>query len=573
MVARSNNGNHHSVKKQNIIKLFLLLGILIFINIVSSVFFSRLDLTAEKRFTLAHTTKKLVSELDDIVYIKVYLDGDFPPGFRKLQSATREMLDELRVYADGNIEYEFIDPSVNPDPNERNKLYQQLSSKGIQPTNLREQGQGSESQKIIFPGAIVNYRNHEVPLMLLQDQAGASTEQMLNTSMQSLEYAFANTIRKVTSTSQPSLLFINGHGEADEKYLADITRELQTFYMVERKRIDGQLKALQGFDAIIVASPDSVFSDKDKFIIDQYIMSGGKVVWFVDGVNAEMDSLQTNDFTIALANEINLSDMLFRYGARVNHDLVQDLQAAPIPVVTGYVGNRPQQTLLPWYYFPVVIPDSKHPIVNNLNAVKFEFSSSIDTVGAIGVKKTPLLTTSKYSRKSNAPVRIDLDIMQEEPVVAQYNNPQLNLAVLLEGNFTSVFKNRLVSQITENNEIDFKESSTSTAMIIVSDGSIIKNGIKSSNGTIVPLGLDRYTGQIFGNKNFILNCVDYLCDDSGIMLVRSKEFRLRILDKTRVVEERLRWQVVNIVVPIIFILILAIYKFVRRRRKYAIKNP
>ncbi len=547
----------------------LFTGILILLNVVASVLFTRVDLTSEKRFTLSETTKDLVRDLEDVVFVRVYLEGDFPPGFRKLQSSTREMLDELRIYSEGNIEYEFIDPSENPDPKERNRLYQQLASKGVQPTNLREQDQGSESQMIIFPGAIVTYRSNEVPLMLLQDQAGASTEVMLNNSIQSLEYAFANTIRKITSLIPQRVLFVEGHGELPENEVADIMRELGSFYLVDRKRIDGQLKALDGYNAIVIAAPDSAFTDKDKFIIDQYIMKGGRALWLVDGATASMDSLQSSDFTIAMPHDVQIGDMLFRYGTRINTDLVLDLQSAPIPVVTGYIGNRPQQTLLPWYYFPVVIPESDHPVVNNLPGIRFRFASSMDTVGAKGVVKTPLLRSSKYSRASITPARVDLEIMQEEPDPAQFRDSDLMLAVLLEGVFTSSFKNRIVDQIASSEEIGFKESSDTTAMIVISDGSVIQNDIRRANGTIIPLGLDRYTGQVFGNKNFILNCIDYLCDDSGLMAVRSKEFKLRILDATRVSEEKFSWQLINLIVPLILILLLAVLKFYFRKRKYA----
>ncbi len=569
MVEGRDHMKYRSARGQGLIRLLLVFAIMVLINVVASYFFTRLDLTTEKRYTLSETTKELVSNLEDVVYVRVYLDGEFPPGFKKLQKSTREMLDELRIYSNGNIEYEFINPSENPDVKERNKLYQQLASKGLLPTNLREQGQGSESQQIVFPGALVNYRANEVPLMLLEDQAGASSEQMLNNSIQSLEYGFANTIRKIIQVLPQRIVFIEGHGEADENRVADISRDLKSFYMLDRKRIEGKLNALDGYNAAIIASPDSLFSEKDKYVIDQFIMKGGKVVWFVDGVTASMDSLQSSEFTIALANDLNLDDMLFRYGARVNHDLVLDLQAAPIPIVTGYVGNRPQQTLMPWYYFPVVIPASTHPIVNNLNAIRFEFASSIDTVGSATIKKTPLLFSSGYSRSLITPARIDLEIMREEPDEKLYSRSGLVMALLLEGEFTSNFKNRLVSQIADNGEIGFKDKSDQNSMIVVSDGSVVMNGYIRSTGKVVPLGVDRYTGQEFGNRNFILNCIDYLCDDSGLMAVRAKEFRLRLLDKTRVMEEKLYWQMLNTVLPIVMILILAVLKFFVRKRKYA----
>ncbi len=559
---------YRSLRKQNIVTLTLLLVILITANVVSSFVFTRLDLTADKRFTLSRNTKELVKGLTDVVYIRVYLDGEFPPAFNRLQSATREMLDELRAYSNGNIEYEFINPSAAADTDQRKKLYQQLASKGIQPTNLQSKSNEGTAQQIIFPGAILTYLGDEMPLMLLQDQIGSSPEQMLNNSIQGLEYGFANAIRKLAVRYPQMIAFIDGHGEAKAENLEDITRELKTFYHVERIQIEEKLDRLNNYLAVIIAAPERAFSEKDKFIIDQYIMKGGKVLWLIDGTLANMDSLQNSPETIALSNDINLDDMLFRYGARVNHDLVLDIQAAPIPIVTGYVGNRPQQSLMPWYYFPVVVPSSKHPIVNNLNAIKFEFVSSIDMVGSDDVTKTPLLTTSQYSRVFLAPARVNLDMIRTEPDLSLYNNPHRTVGLLLEGSFDSNFKNRIPSLIAQDTLIKFRDKSDSTRMIVISDGDVIKNRLRRGQG-IVPLGEDRYTGQVYGNKNLIMNCVDYLCDDSGLMEVRSKELKLRLLDKNKIAEERIFWQVINTGGPVLFILVFGIFKFIHRKSKFA----
>lgn len=561
--------NPRTMRNQNITNLILLLLVLIGINVVSAFVFTRFDLTSEKRFTLSPATKNLVKNLNDIVYVRVYLDGDFPPAFKRLQNATREMLDELRAYSNGNIEYEFINPSENPDKEERNKIFQQLVDRGIQPTNLQAQNKEETSQQIIFPGAILSYGAQEIPLMLLQDQIGASPEQMLNNSIQGLEYGFGNSIRKLVSKLPQRIAIIEGHGEANNDQLADIMRELSSFYMVERVRIEEKLDKLKGFKAIIIAGPDSAFSEKDKFIIDQFVMRGGKSLWLIDGTKVNMDSLQRSDETIAIANEIHLDDMLFRYGARINYDLVLDIQAAPIPVVTGYVGNRPQYTPMPWYYFPLAIPETNHPIVNNLNAVKFDFVSSLDAVGSAAVIKTSLLRSSKYSRVFNTPARVGLSIMREEPDLNQYNMPGKTFAMLLEGNFDSNFKNRVSPEILNDSAISFKDRSVANRMIVVGDGDVIKNGVKKSTGGIIPLGMDRYSGQVYGNKNFILNCIDYLCDDSGLMTVRSKELKLRLLDKTRVEDSLLQWKIINTAGPVLLISLFGIIKFYRRRKKYA----
>jgi ABC-2 type transport system permease protein len=557
-----------SLRNQNLFKLLLLLIFLVVLNVISSFVFTRFDLTSEKRFTLSPATKELVKNLNDVVYIRVYLDGDFPPAFKRLQNATREMLDELRAYSNGNIEYEFINPSASANSEDRNKIYQQLASKGIQPTNLQSKNNEGSSQQVIFPGAMVTFMGDEIPLMLLQDQIGTSPEQMLNNSIQSLEYGFGNAIRKLSLRVPQIIAFINGNGNAKPENLADIKRELKLFYLVEDVTIGGKLGSLAGYKAIVIAAPDSAFDEKDKFIIDQYVMSGGKVLWLVDGTTATMDSLQNNAEMVAASNDLNLDDMLFRYGARLNHDLVLDLQAAPIPIVTGYVGNRPQQNLMPWFYFPVVVSNSKHPVVNNLNAVKFEFVSSIDMVGSPKITKTPLLTTSEYSRVFLAPARVNLELIRTEPDVKQYNNPQKIVALLLEGQFDSNFKNRIPATIASDSLIKYRDASDSTRMIVVSDGDVIKNRIRKGQG-IIPLGEDRYTGQVYGNKSFIMNCIDYLCDDSGLMEVRSKELKLRLLDKTKLEDERIKWQVVNTAGPVLMILVFGIFKFIRRRAKFA----
>ncbi|MBK9046379.1 MAG: gliding motility-associated ABC transporter substrate-binding protein GldG [Bacteroidetes bacterium] len=563
------NTGKRSLKSQNIFRLVLLLILLVVINVLSSFVFTRFDLTSEKRFTLSESTRELVSDLKDVVYVRVYLDGDFPPSFKRLQNATREMLDELRAYSNGNLEYQFINPSENPDQQERNKIYQQLVDKGIQPTNLQAKNKEETSEQIIFPGVLISYLGQEIPLMLLQDQLGASPEQMLNNSIQALEYGFANSIRKVTSKFPTTIAFLEGQGEAAEVRVADISRELKSFYQVERKRIDGKLNSLKSYEVVIIAAPDSLFDEKDKFILDQYVMQGGKILWLVDGAKVSMDSLEKTSETVAIANQINLDDMLFRYGARINYDLILDLQAAPIPVVTGYVGNRPQYSPMPWYYFPIVIPESKHPIVNNLNAVRFDFVSSIDPVGSMDVIKTPLLVSSKYSRVFVTPARVTLDLMKEEPQLSQYNQSIKILALLLEGTFESNFKNRVPATILNDPEIAFKEKSEKTRMIVIGDGDVIKNGVRKSTNGIIPLGMDRYTGQVFGNKNFLLNCIDYLSDDSGLMAIRSKELKLRLLDKSRIDNDLLFWQLVNTAGPVLIIALFGLFKFYRRRLKYA----
>ncbi|HET6243046.1 MAG: gliding motility-associated ABC transporter substrate-binding protein GldG [Bacteroidetes bacterium] len=555
-------------KKRDLIQLLASVLIIILINIIGNFAFKRIDLTSEKRFTLTSATKELVKNLDDVVYVKVYLEGDFPAGFKRLRNSTKEILDELRAISP-DIEYEFINPSSDPDEKKRHEIYQQLTKQGLQYTNLEVKEGDGKSEKIIFPGAIFSYRGKEAPLQLLKSQMGASPEQMLNISEQQLEYEIANTIKKLSDESKPSIAFIEGHGELDETEVKDATRALSEYYDVKRIKIAEKLNSLKGISAIIIANPDSAFSEKDKFIIDQFIMRGGKVLWLINPVDAIMDSLSTNKMTFAIAKELNLDDQLFRYGIRINNNLVQDLQAAPIPVVTGYIGNQPQQKLFPWFYFPLLMPQSNHPIVNNLNALRVEFISSIDTVSAPGIKKTPLLHTSKYTKLLNAPVRISINSLREEPKAEQFNKSFQPVSYLLEGEFESAFTNRITPEVMESEDIKFKDKSQPTKMIVVGSGNIIKNSIQKSTGNVYPLGYDRFTGEIYSNKTFILNAMNYLCDDSGIIGARSKEFKLRLLDSERIKVERTFWQLLNTVLPVIIVLFAGIILFYIRKRKYS----
>ncbi len=561
--ARSSN------KRQSIITLLAFLFIMVVVNIISSFLFTRFDLTTEKRYSLSPATKQLVRELDDVVYFKVYLEGDFPASFKRLRNSTREMLDEMRAYANGNIQYEFINPSTATDSKEQNEIYRQLVEKGLQPTDLQERGTTGTSNKIVFPGAIVNYLAQEQPLSLLKNTASSSPEQSINNSIQNLEYEIANTIRKLTKKVPTKIAFIEDYGTLDERKVFDITRSLAGFYNVERKRMDQKLNSLDGYKVIVIAKPDSSFDEKDKFIIDQYVMRGGKVLWLLDGMVTSMDSLQASAETMALAIGNNLDDQLFRYGVRVNPDLILDLKAAPIPIVTGYSANKPIQSLLPWYYFPLLEPGSDHPIVKNLNAIKGEFTSSIDTVGNRNIKKTVLLTSSKLSRTLMSPVRVSINIVRDEPDLKQYNKPHRIAAVLMEGEFSSVFENRLPPVLAEAPEINFRVKSIPTAMIVVSDGDIIENKFRKSTGGYYPLGYDRYTNQVYGNKNFLLNCIDYLSGDSELLTVRTKEFKLRLLDRIKTEEERTTWQVINTVLPILFIILFGVVKALVRKRRYA----
>lgn len=571
-----------NIRRSQLVQLFLSLVIIILVNVIGSFVFTRIDLTAEKKYTLSDVTKELLNEVDDIVFFRIYLEGEFPAGFKRLRNATKEMLDEFRAY-NRNIQYEFINPSESEDQAERQEVYQQLIEKGLQPTDLQVNTKQGREQQIIFPGAIVSYKTREMPLELLKSQIGVPPEEVLNNSIQGLEFNLASTIKNLTVIRKPRIAFIGGHGELEDKYVVDAANSLSEYYVVERVLLDGQLNSLterdsispgnwritNRFDAIIIAKPDTAFNEKDKFIIDQHIMRGGGVLWLIDPVFAAMDSLESAESTMGVPMGLNLEDMLFKYGVRINTDLVMDLNALPIPLRTGQVGNQPQIDFFPWYYFPVITPIEPHPIVRNLNAIKTEFVSSIDTLILEGIDKTVLLKTSPYSRVVNTPALISLSILQTEPDERLYTGPPQTVAVLLEGEFESNYLNRIPAVIRDNPDIDFHAKSEPARMIVVSDGDIIKNQLHFSQGYPLPLGYDQYTGETFGNKDFILNAMNYLTDDSGLISIRSRDLKLRLLDMTQVGNQKLFWQLLNVVGPVLLILIFALIQGYLRKRKYA----
>lgn len=562
----------------------LVVLIIILVNFISSMLFTRFDLTSEKRYTLSKPARTLLESLDDVVYFEVYLDGDLRGGFKRLRRETKEMLDQFRAYS-GKIEYSFINPSASEDNAERNNVYLLLMEKGLNPTDLQVRTNEGTERKIIFPGALVSYNNKELPLELLQNQKNVSPEEVLNNSVQNLEYLLASAIKTLTVNIKPKIAFIQGHGELEMIRIADIYQSLSQYFDVEEIKIDGQLNSLtervkydssartairNKFEAIIIAKPDSVFNERDKFIIDQFIMRGGKVLWMLDPVFAEMDSLQRSSATMGIINNTNLEDQLFTYGARLNYNLVMDLSALPIPMVTGQVGGEPQIEMLPWYFFPVLFPLSDHSIVKNINPIKTEFISVIDPIDKPGIRETILLTSSDLSRTLPTPAFISLDILQQPPDQRLYNESNLPVALLLEGQFKSLYDSRIPPEIRDDEGIGFLNESKDTRMIVVGDGDIIKNQLGNENGQPypLPLGYDKYTGETFGNKDFIINAVNYLVDNDELITIRARDISLRLLDQNKISSSKIFWQLFNVVLPIVTILILGIMMMIMRKRKY-----
>jgi len=563
MKMKSNNQ-----KKQAYSQLAILILIIIIINFISTFLFFRVDFTKEKRYTLSNASKEFVKNLDDVVYIKVYLEGDFPAGFKRLRNSTKETLDDLKAYAGSNIEYEFINPTADPNQAVRDEILMQLSKKGLNAINVQVRDDQGQRQQIVVPGAVVTYRGREVAFQLLQSSTIAnSADEVLNNSITNLEFQIVNNIKKVSSLSRPKIAFTFGHGEIDTFRTADVIRSLREYYEVDFVNISRSIpKDLFQYKTLVIAKPTMKFTEGDKFNIDQYIMNGGRVLWLIDQTNANLDSLGNEQMMITSSYDLNLDDQLFSYGARLNYDLIQDVQCAPIPVVTGNVGAQPQTELFPWLFYPIFVSNSTHPVAKNLDGVRSEFSGTIDTINVSGVTKSPLLQSSKYAKILNAPVRISMQMLAIEPNPTQFNKQNLITALALEGKFKSVYKNRLVAQ---NDSAKFLEDSKPTRMIVIADGDIIKNYYSEKDSSVYPLGFDRYSRQSFSNKIFIQNAIDWLADDYNLIEARSKEVKLRLLDKEKIKSQKMKWQLFNIVLPIALIVIVGIYLFYYRKRKYA----
>lgn len=542
--------------------------VIILVNTVSGFFFARFDLTQEKRYTLSEATTSQLENLEDVVFIRVYLEGNLPTEFRELHDATKELLDEFRAYGGTNIEYEFINPSASTDEKERVEVYKELTRQGLQYTNIRMQAGDKMSEQIVFPGAIVSFHGREVPIQILKSVAGATEQEMIVASIQQLEYEFVSAIRRVNQATKKSIAFIGGHGELSELETADAKRALEEFYEVELVTLEQKVNALDGFDAIIIARPDSAYSEQDKFIIDQFIMNGGKSLWMIDPVFARMDSLRTSNLTMGLKLEHNLDDQLFKYGVRLNADLVMDIQCINKPIVTGYIGNQPRQEMFPWYYEPLLSGNPDHPISANIERVKTEFVSTMDAIEIDSVTSTPLLLTSDQSRTVKVPTRISFNILRDPPKYEMFTDGPLTTALLLEGKFPSVFTNRLPQRLLADEGLQFKERSVETKMIVVSDGDIIRNPVSLSDQKFYALGFDKYTQTLYGNRAFVLNSMNYLCDDSGLLNVRSKEFKIRLLNQAKIESERYYWQVLNTAAPLVIVLLMGVGFYYWRKRRF-----
>lgn len=566
-----NSENSSKVRLRSWLQFLMMVAVVLLAASASSVLNLRIDLTEDNRYTLSDPTHEILAGIKNDIFIQVFLDGDIPIPLKRLKRSVREMLDEFRIASGRRIDYEFINPSDGNDVKQREAQYQHLINKGLMPINIQaSDAEGGSTRKIIFPGMIVNCNGTEVPVSFLKNNQSLSSEQNILHSVEGLEYDMIQTIATITADSVYKVAFIEGHEELPEAETADITLNMARFFTVDRGVIGGKIGILDNYSAVIVAGPEREFSEQDKLVLDQYIMNGGKILWLFEEVAVNQDSLVYGS-TMGLYRPLNLEDMLFRYGARVNPAVVQDLECLTIRLMVMAGGTRQQVVSAPWVYYPLLVPASDHPITRNLNSVKGEFTNYIDTVGLNGsIKKKILLHTSEYSRTLSPPLMISLKEAETIPDEQAFSKSNLSVAVLLEGTFPSAFVNRGISSLTRDPNFTLKKNSRETKMIVVADADIIRNEVRRSgmNETPLPLGQDKYTGEVFGNRDFILNCLNWMVDDKGIMELRSREMKLRLLNSTRVKKEKLLWQLINTLLPVIIVLIAGLAYNYFRRRKY-----
>lgn len=562
--------NKKNIFKNNKWNLVIVILGLIAINIIASFLYFRIDLTSEKRYSLSPATKNILKNLDDYVYFQVFLDGNLSPSYKRLQKTIIETLDEFKAYNKRLIKYDLIDPAKGKDEATLRNYLKELEYRGLVPSIDYEISETGTSENVVWPCAIVTYKGRELPINFIYSNIPGSKELLINDAIENTEYKLIDGIHRITLKEKSKIAFIKGHGELDALEINDLALALQDYYIVNQITINHQLKALDEFKAIIIAAPDSTFDEMDKFIIDQYIMKGGRVLWLIDGALADMDSLQSKPDILAIPNDINLDDMLFNYGVRVNKDLVMDYHSAQIPVKTGQVGNQPQFSLFNWYFFPTVANIKGHPIVRNINDIKFEFASSIDTIAKPGIRKTILLSSSNYSRLLNTPSIISLNFLRIKADRTFFNRSNIPMAVLLEGSFTSLYKDRIPDTIAKDPDIRFTEISKPNRMIVVGDGDVAKNQVAFRQGKYVPypLGYDRYTGIMYGNREFLLNCVNYLLDEADIISIRNRDINIRLLDKRKVEINLAVIRTINIVLPILLVCVAGMIIYFFRKRTY-----
>lgn len=551
---------------KNIKHIAILTIVLIAINFISSNAYKRFDLTADKRYTLSEASIKMIKEVESPMIIDVFLSGDdFPSEFRRLQAETKQMLEEFSTQ-NNNIVFHFINPLEDEANRERN--IQQLNQRGLTPMRLNVQENGKSTDAIIIPWALASYNNVTEIIPLVKNKIGASQQELVTNSVQHLEYAFADGFSKLTRPKRSKIAILKGNEQLEDKYIFDFVKKLGEYYFIAPFTLDSvannpqkTLSELQKFDLIISAKPTEIFTEEEKLVLDQFTMHGGKSLWLVDAISMEKDSLYQTGKTLAFPRDLNLTDFFFKYGLRINPVMVSSLYSAPITLAVGE-GSASQFQHLQWPYSPLASSENNHPIINNLNLVKFDFANQIDTLKNT-IKKTILLQSAALSNLEGAPKEISLDIVTQEVNPSIFNKGPQALAVLLEGSFTSVYNNK-IKPFKLSEEIN---TSVPTKMIVIADGDVIKNDLLKNKPQ--ELGFDRWTGKTYGNKEFLLNAVNYLLDDDGLINIRSKEIAVAFLNQEKIASEKTTWQLLNILLPLGLLALFGFAFNYYRKKKYA----
>lgn len=556
------------MKNKNHIKTFLGVAlVLVVLNIAAAYVYQRFDLTSDKRYTLSQSTKEILSKVNEPIFIDVYLEGIFPAELRKLQTETKQLLEEFNAY-NTHVNFLFVNPLANG--NDTNNIAEQLFANGMKPINISVNNKGKQSQEMVFPWAVATKGNKTAKIQLIKNALGGSTEDKIASSVQHLEYAITEAIYKVNTAKSKKIAIIKGIGEFDDVYIADFLRTLKDSYFIAPYTLDSvavnpqkTLKDLQGYDLTIIAKPTKTFSENQIQVLDQFVMNGGKSLWMLDQVQADMDSLYNpTGEMLVYPKDQSLGEMLFKYGVRVNPNLVKDEIGSPIKLAVGQQGSETVYETFNWKFAPYVVATSKHPIVNNIDVVKFDFANTIDTLKN-NIKKTVLLASSDYSVAVGTPSIVSLSTtIQEKIDVKTLKTQSFPLAVLLEGNFTSVFKNRIVPFKAENHLIEGK----ATKMIVISDGDIVKNQLDQQSQPM-ELGYDKWTNALYGNKEFLINSVNYLLDDNGLIDLRTKEVKLSLLDKEKVYANYNYIQTIIVALPLAVLVAFGfIFTYIRKKK-------
>ena len=543
--------------KSNSSEIIILIVLLFVINIAAAKFYTRIDLTKDKRYTLSETTHSILNNLEEPAIIKVYLEGEFPSEFKRLQTETKQHLEELRAVSK-NVKFRFIEPLDRAE---------ELIKQGLQPSRLSVQEGGKMSEAIIFPWATIEYKDKIENISLLVNQISGTQEEQLQNSIQNLEYVFSDAVHKVSSEKKQKIAVLRGNGELDNLYLASFLMQLGQYYKLAQFTLDSvnnnpqkTLKKLTEYDLTVIAKPTEKFTEKEKFTLDQYITNGGKSLWLIDNVTAELDSLMQTGQSLAFNRDLNITDLLFSYGVRVNYDLIKDINSTTIRLASGNVGNQTQYEDFLWYYFPLITSKNNHPITKNIDPVSLRFANTIDTLKN-NLTKTVLLQSSNFSKPIGTPSSVSLEEISKKPLQKDYSDGNQILGVLLEGKFTSAYKSRVKPFNT-----DFiKDESNDNKMIVIADGDIISNQVHQ--GQPLALGVDKWTNMSYGNAPFLMNSINYLLDDTGLLQLRSKNIQLKFLDKQKAFKERSYYQFLNVLFPLIILAIFGFtYSFIRKRK-------